>query len=169
METLKKKLGADHPYTLTSMANLASTFAKQGRWDAAEELEVQVMETRKKILGADHPDTLTVMSNLAFTWKRTGKGTEAVRLMEECIQSRKRAIGLDHPDTLSSCSALAVWKADEEFCSAFEAGASLSSLVIICGISIWSCSYVAWCFFEALFLAYIALSGYCLRWIFSRR
>jgi hypothetical protein len=26
METSKKKLGADHPDTLTSMANLASTF-----------------------------------------------------------------------------------------------------------------------------------------------
>ncbi|KAF4620130.1 hypothetical protein G7Y89_g14690 [Cudoniella acicularis] len=41
------------------MANLASTFWNQGRWDTAEELEAQVMETRKKKLGADHPDTLT--------------------------------------------------------------------------------------------------------------
>ena len=40
METRKKKLGADHPYTLTSMANLASTYYNQGWWDAAEELEV---------------------------------------------------------------------------------------------------------------------------------
>jgi hypothetical protein len=67
METRKKKLGADHPDTLTSMANLASTYRNQGRWDAAEELEVQVMETCKKKLGADHPDTLTSIANLAFT------------------------------------------------------------------------------------------------------
>jgi hypothetical protein len=32
---------------------------KQGRWDDAEELEVQVMETRKTKLGVDHPHTLT--------------------------------------------------------------------------------------------------------------
>ena len=40
METSKKKLGVDHPDTLTSMANLASTYRNQGRWEVAEELEV---------------------------------------------------------------------------------------------------------------------------------
>jgi Tetratricopeptide repeat len=73
METRKKKLGGDHPDTLTSMANLASTLWNQGRWEAAEELEVQVMETRKKKLGADHPSTPTSMKNLAFTWKEQGQ------------------------------------------------------------------------------------------------
>jgi hypothetical protein len=29
------------------MANLASTLWKEGRWDEAEKLEVQMMETRK--------------------------------------------------------------------------------------------------------------------------
>ena len=56
METSKTKLGADHPSTLTSMANLASTFWNQGRWEEAEKLEVGVMETSKTKLGADHPD-----------------------------------------------------------------------------------------------------------------
>jgi Tetratricopeptide repeat len=55
------------------MANLASTFWNQSRWDAAEELEVQVMETRKKKLGADHPDTLTSINNFAFTLKGIGR------------------------------------------------------------------------------------------------
>ncbi|KAL8864323.1 MAG: hypothetical protein Q9198_009940 [Flavoplaca austrocitrina] len=86
METSKTKLGVDHPSTLRSMANLASTLWKQGRWDDAEKLDVQVMETRKTKLGMDHPDTLTGMNNLAFTWKGSGKEIEAVRLMEECIQ-----------------------------------------------------------------------------------
>jgi hypothetical protein len=110
----RKKLGANHPYTLTSMSSLASTYQKQGRLDAAEELEVQVMETSKKKLGADHPSTLTSMNNLAFTWKATGRETEAVRLMEECIQLRKRVLGLNHPDTLSSCEPLVAWKAKQE-------------------------------------------------------
>ncbi|KAH7627734.1 hypothetical protein B0T09DRAFT_234400, partial [Sordaria sp. MPI-SDFR-AT-0083] len=64
METRKAKLGADHPSTLTSMANLASTFWNQGRWEEAEKLEVQVMETRKAKLGTDHPSTLNSMANL---------------------------------------------------------------------------------------------------------
>jgi hypothetical protein len=44
-ERRKKVLGAEHPDTLTSMANLASTYRNQGRWKEAEELDVQVMET----------------------------------------------------------------------------------------------------------------------------
>jgi tetratricopeptide (TPR) repeat protein len=47
----EKVLGVEHPFTLTSMTNLASTYRNQGRWSAAEELEVQVMEIRKKKLG----------------------------------------------------------------------------------------------------------------------
>ncbi|KAJ5911034.1 uncharacterized protein N7473_000337, partial [Penicillium subrubescens] len=33
METRKMKLGADHPDTLTSMNNLASTYMAQWRWE----------------------------------------------------------------------------------------------------------------------------------------
>ncbi|CAG8883952.1 unnamed protein product, partial [Penicillium egyptiacum] len=36
VETRKTKLGVDHPDTLASMANLASTFSEQGRWKEAE-------------------------------------------------------------------------------------------------------------------------------------
>ncbi|KAF7515022.1 hypothetical protein PCG10_004064, partial [Penicillium crustosum] len=68
METSKTKLGVDHPSTLTSMANLASTYSNQGRWEEAEQLEIQVMETRKTKLGVDHPDTLSSMANLASTY-----------------------------------------------------------------------------------------------------
>jgi hypothetical protein len=57
IEISKTKLGEDHPETLTSMANLASTYRDQGRWEEAEKLEVQVMETRNTKLGEDHPDT----------------------------------------------------------------------------------------------------------------
>jgi hypothetical protein len=45
METSSRVLGVEYPSTLTSMANLASTYRDQGRWKEAEELEVQMMET----------------------------------------------------------------------------------------------------------------------------
>jgi hypothetical protein len=48
------------------MAMVDHVYHLKGRWDAAEELEVQVMETSKKKLGADHPDTLISMNNIAF-------------------------------------------------------------------------------------------------------
>ena len=50
MEKSLKVLGQEHPNTLTSMTNLASTYWSQGRWVEAEELEVQVMEIRKRVL-----------------------------------------------------------------------------------------------------------------------
>jgi hypothetical protein len=65
METSLRVRGEEHPDTLTSIANLASTYRNQGRWKEAEELEVQVMETRKRVLGEEHPSTLTGIANLS--------------------------------------------------------------------------------------------------------
>ncbi|KAH6665619.1 P-loop containing nucleoside triphosphate hydrolase protein [Halenospora varia] len=113
LEIEKRDLGADHLDTLTSIANLASTYRSQGRWDDAEELEVQVMETSKTKLGADHPDTLTSMANLAFTWKEQGRDKEAMKLMEECVMLQTRIIGTNHPYTLSSRTTLLGWQTEE--------------------------------------------------------
>jgi len=74
METHKRVLGAEHPDTLTSINNLASTYRNQGRWKEAEELEVQVIETRKGVLDAEHPDTLASMLNLASKPVERGRG-----------------------------------------------------------------------------------------------
>ena len=50
---------SEHPHTLTSMGNLASTYRNQGRWKEAEQLLVQVSETRKRIPRKDHLDNQT--------------------------------------------------------------------------------------------------------------
>jgi hypothetical protein len=94
------------------MANLASTYRSQGRWEEAEKLEVQVMDMSKTKLGADHPDTLTSMNNLAFTWKYIGRRCEAIDLMRSCIRFREVRLGVDHPDTRSSVLALDSWEKD---------------------------------------------------------
>jgi hypothetical protein len=46
----KTVLVEEHPNTLTSMANLASTYRNQGRLMEAEELEVQVMKTSLRLV-----------------------------------------------------------------------------------------------------------------------
>ena len=48
MKLRKRVLGEGHPDTLTSMANLASTYRNEA---AAEKLDVEVLETRKRVLG----------------------------------------------------------------------------------------------------------------------
>jgi tetratricopeptide (TPR) repeat protein len=80
METRKRVLGEEHPDTLLSISNLASTYRNQGRWKEAEELGVQVMETKKKVLREEHPDTLTSIGNLASTYRNQGQWKEAEEL-----------------------------------------------------------------------------------------
>jgi hypothetical protein len=105
-------LGDEHPHTLGSMANLASTYSNQGRWKEAEELQVQVMQTRKRVLGDEHPDTLTSMHNLAFTLQSQARRKEAFKLMERCSRLRKQVLGDQHPNTQTSLSTLSVWRAE---------------------------------------------------------
>jgi len=111
METRRRVLGPEHPDTLTSMSNLASTYRNQGRWTEAEELEVQVMETRRRVLGPEHPDTLASMNNLASTYWNQGRWTEAEELEVQVMETRRRVLGPEHPSTLTSMNNLAwTWK-----------------------------------------------------------
>jgi tetratricopeptide (TPR) repeat protein len=111
IETRKRESGPEHPDTLTSIANLATTYRNQGRWKEAEELGVQVIETRKRLLGQEHPSTLTSMNNLASTYRNQGRWKEAEELGVQVIEIRKRVLGPEHPDTLTSMNNLAfTWK-----------------------------------------------------------
>ncbi|KAF6843413.1 Kinesin light chain 5 [Colletotrichum musicola] len=114
-------LGQEHPSTLTSMANLASTYRNQGRWKEAEELEVRVMEMWKRVLGEEHPHTLTSMANLAATYRNQGRWKEAEELEVRVMETRNTVLGEEHPDTLMSMGNLAAtfrnqgrWKEAEE-------------------------------------------------------
>jgi len=91
------------------MANLASIYGNQGRWEEAKELEERVMEARKTRLGEDHPDTLMSMHKLAFTWKSQGRQADALAMMKGCAQARHRVLGPEHPYTISSLAAVELW------------------------------------------------------------
>ncbi|KAL4789834.1 hypothetical protein BDV19DRAFT_396648 [Aspergillus venezuelensis] len=118
LETQKQVLGPEHPGTLTSMDNLASTYWNQGRWKEAEQLQVQVLETQKQVLGPEHPDTLTSMDNLAHTWKSLGNIQNALALMNKCVELRNKVLGSDNPDSMSSCNALTNWETAQNCSSA---------------------------------------------------
>jgi hypothetical protein len=82
----------------------------QGRWEEAEQLEVQVMETCKTKLGADHPDTLLSMANLAFTLESTSRHAEAIDLLRTCVAKQQRILGPAHPHTVSNSNTLLEWE-----------------------------------------------------------
>jgi tetratricopeptide (TPR) repeat protein len=121
MKIKQRVLGKEHPSTLASMGNLASTYRNQGRWKEAEELERQVMETFKRVMGLEHLDTLTSMANLASTYLNQGQWKEAELLQVQVMETIKKVLGPEHPNTLASMANLAStfrsqgrWTAAEE-------------------------------------------------------
>jgi hypothetical protein len=46
------------------MANLVSIYESQGRWEAAEQLNEQVVRRRRSTLGDQHPHTRASMEDL---------------------------------------------------------------------------------------------------------
>ncbi|KAB8068595.1 Tetratricopeptide repeat-domain-containing protein [Aspergillus leporis] len=107
-------LGTKHPDTLDCMANLASTYRNQGRWEEAEKLGAQVMEMRKRVLGPEHPSALTSRESLAYTWISLGKAQDALSLIEVCLELKTKALGPDHPHTMPSSDTLSEWKQGED-------------------------------------------------------
>jgi tetratricopeptide (TPR) repeat protein len=91
----------------------AMTLQDDGRYEEAEELEVQVMQTTKRVLGDEHPDTLTSMANLASTYRKQGRWTEAEELNVQVMQARMRVLSDEHPDTLTSTANLALTYSDQ--------------------------------------------------------
>ena len=59
METRKTKLGADHPDTLSSMANLSLTWKSSGRNTEAIEILRSCLAKQEQILGMNRPDNLS--------------------------------------------------------------------------------------------------------------
>jgi serine/threonine protein kinase/tetratricopeptide (TPR) repeat protein len=102
-----KHRGPYHPDTLSSMHNLANTFADAGRDQEALQLREEILQLRRTHLGPDHPDTLKGMHSLAESYRYAGRHAEAVKLNEETTTLRKAKLGPDHPDTLSSMHNLA--------------------------------------------------------------
>ena len=103
----KKLLGAEHPDTLISMENLASTYWDQGRWNEAEKHVVQVINMRKKLLGAEHLHTIISMANLASIYRNQGRWNEAEQFQVQVMDMTKKILGVEHPHTLTSMGNLA--------------------------------------------------------------
>ncbi|KAJ4267004.1 hypothetical protein NW762_003102 [Fusarium torreyae] len=121
LEIREMALGTEHPSTLTSMANLASTYRDRGRWEEAEELQSDVTEISKRVLGEEHPDTLTSMGNLALTYLDQGRLNEAEELQSDVMEISKRVLGEEHPYTLTRVANVALtylnqgrWREAEE-------------------------------------------------------
>jgi hypothetical protein len=76
MKTRETKLGEDHPDTLTSMANLASTWKSTCRSAGAVELLRTCIVKQQLTIGLGHPDTVS-NSNTLLEWETEELGVDS--------------------------------------------------------------------------------------------
>ena len=102
-----KKLGADHPDTLTTLNDLARAYEAAGKLPDAIELFEHVRDARVEKLGADHLDTLTTLQCLAGAYEDACKVPQAIELFEQVRDARMKKQGAGHPATLATLDSLA--------------------------------------------------------------
>jgi serine/threonine protein kinase/tetratricopeptide (TPR) repeat protein len=118
----ERKLGADHPDTLTTLDHLAVTYKAAGKLPEAIALFEQVRDAEFKRLGGDHISTLNTLNNLALAYRDAGKVPEAIALFEQVRAAKFKALGTDHPYTLTTLHNLA---------SAHEAAGNLQQAIAL--------------------------------------
>ena len=93
------QLGAEHPDVATSLSNLASLYASQGRYAEAETLYMRSLAIKEMQLGADHHDVATNLNNLARLYESQGRYGEAEPLYLRALALVANVLGEDHPNT----------------------------------------------------------------------
>jgi tetratricopeptide (TPR) repeat protein len=83
--------------TITTMNNLASVLAKNGKDDEAELLYEESLSIRRQELGDKHHQTLISMSNLGVHYFNRKKYDKAMALYLECLENRQQYFnGTEH-------------------------------------------------------------------------
>ena len=100
-----KALGPDHPATIRSLGDYASTLDVLGRHAEAAPLAREAWERSRRVLGDDHPDAIPVTYSYALNLVAQGRQAEAEPLMRQIWQRTRRLRGDDDPETIESMSA----------------------------------------------------------------
>ncbi len=109
-------LGAEHPDTLRSRADLAVAYGAAGRLPEAIALGESTLKLQAAKLGAEHLDTLRTRHNVAMAYGSAGRLPEAITLYESTLKLMEQKLGADHPDTLAAQTNLAIafWTAGRQ-------------------------------------------------------
>lgn len=111
LSDMKETYDETHDLTIDAKNNVEGILKMQGKWEAAEALDVEVMETRKARLGPNHPSILISIANLALTYWKQGRWEAAEALGVEMMETRKARLRANHPNTLTSMNNLTfTWK-----------------------------------------------------------
>ncbi|KAG8761999.1 hypothetical protein FRC11_011753 [Ceratobasidium sp. 423] len=81
------------------MSELAATYGYLGRWEEAEQMQVQALKAFKRILGESRLETLATMDNLGLIYSFLSRQNEAGQQWARALAGYKRVLGEEHPDT----------------------------------------------------------------------
>jgi tetratricopeptide (TPR) repeat protein len=103
----EQRFGEDHPYTASSLNNLAGLYNLMGRYSEAEPLNARALSIYENQLCADHPMIALGLNNLAALYTSMGQYNQAEPLYVRSLSIREQQLGADHPDTAESLNNLA--------------------------------------------------------------
>jgi tetratricopeptide (TPR) repeat protein len=104
----EQQLGSQHPYTATSLNNLAALYRVEGKYEQAEPLYQRALAIYERQLGLQHPDTAQSLNNLALLYHVQERYEQAEPLYLRALELREQLLGLQHPDTAQSLNNLAL-------------------------------------------------------------
>ena len=90
--------GEEHPETLASMNDLASTLTFQGKYDLAEYYCQQVLYKMTRVLGEERPATLKSEANLSVILTTQHKYKEAEEISRRVLDRVEQNFGTAHPN-----------------------------------------------------------------------
>ncbi len=105
-EYYREHYGEEETITLTSMAELASTYDELGYYHKSIDLKEKVCALSCKILGENDRNTMISLNNLAVTYNLLGNLQKSLELKEKVYDFHCKTFGAYHPDTLTSLNSL---------------------------------------------------------------
>lgn len=110
VDTVRRRLGGDHPDTLIARQNLAQWRGWEGDTTGAAAGLEAVREDMASLLGDADITTLTARANHAYWRGENGDAAGAVADLEALVEEMGRSLGPDHSHTLTVRYNLALWR-----------------------------------------------------------
>ena len=119
--SIERRIGGSVRDMLSAQGNLAITYAKLGRREAAMRLRRDVYSGRLRLNGEDHEETLRAAHNYAVSLRDLSRYEETKSLLRKTIPIARRVLSENHKTTLTMRSVYA----EALFC---DSGATLDDL-----------------------------------------
>ena len=103
----EKLLGKKHPFTVSTLANIAETLSNEGNYSEAEQLFRKALNINEKMLGKENSQTATILNNLAKVLLGKGNYEEAELLFRKALVIKEDIFGKDNLNTTTILTNLA--------------------------------------------------------------